>query len=336
LFGSREAIEEEGANRLQALCSVQPQNACTSDTKAENQTEAMCISPIQKEDEEKLLEPNLEPRVPAHDGFIKLGDDFRHLGAIISSNLRDELEIATRRIKKATVQIGAMRAFFHCPHIQLSTKLCVFIAIPNNTAFWGCNSWAMTDKMQKTLRVFQHKSICSILNMSMHKVKAERIMNKQVRNRFLHAPDIIDVIHCRQVKRIGKIARMDEKRAPRRRLIASWCENPRKTGKPQHTNKNTNRSSYREPLQRSSPACPKTADSRVGSPLQKTNELGTPPLPDGGRQSHTTHSKITHAARPQSIGLRQLLSSATDTTSCCVGPAAAHTSRPPAGHFHPT
>jgi hypothetical protein len=55
------------------------------------------------------------------------------LGSIISSNLRDELEITTR-IRNATLQIDALRAFFSRPHIQLSTKRRVFIAIPVNTA----------------------------------------------------------------------------------------------------------------------------------------------------------------------------------------------------------
>jgi hypothetical protein len=86
-------------------------------------------------------QPDLEPRVQAHDRFITLTDAFRHLGTIISSNLQDELEIRTR-IKKA--EIGALRAFFHCPHI--STKLCVFIATPINATLQGC-------KMQRPLRV---------------------------------------------------------------------------------------------------------------------------------------------------------------------------------------
>jgi hypothetical protein len=62
-----------------------------------SKTEAMYISPSLKEDEEKLLEPNLEPRIPVHDGFITLTEDFRYLGSImISNDLRDELEITTR------------------------------------------------------------------------------------------------------------------------------------------------------------------------------------------------------------------------------------------------
>jgi hypothetical protein len=96
---------------------------------------------------------NLEPRIPVHDGFITLTEDFRYLGSIISSDLHDELEITTR-IKKATAQIGALRAFFRCPHIQLSTKQRVFVPIPVNTALWGCDSWALTEKTKKKVESF--------------------------------------------------------------------------------------------------------------------------------------------------------------------------------------
>jgi hypothetical protein len=54
----------------------------------------------------------------------------------------------------------------------------------------------------------------------MHEVKANCITNKQVQKRFLHIPDIIDIVHCRQLKWMGKVARMQEERAPRG-LIAS-------------------------------------------------------------------------------------------------------------------
>jgi hypothetical protein len=72
-------------------------------------------------------------------------------------------------------------------------------------------------------------------------------------------PDIIDIIHHRQLKWIGKIARMEEERAPRR-LIASWCGNPRKAGRPQYTYRN----SYAEAIAKSLEHrhCRKVGDGR--------------------------------------------------------------------------
>jgi hypothetical protein len=148
LFDSREALEK-GANRIYQHFARFGLKMHIGHEGGKSKTEAMYISPSLKEDEEKLLEPNLEPRIPVHDGFITLTEDFRYLGSIISSDLRDELEITTR-IKKASAQIGALRAFFRCPHIQVSTKQRVFVAIPVNTALWGCDSWALTEKTKKS------------------------------------------------------------------------------------------------------------------------------------------------------------------------------------------
>jgi hypothetical protein len=127
LFDSREALEE-GANQTCKHFARFGLKMHIGHEGGKSKTEAMCISPSLKEDEEKSLEPNLEPKIPAHNGFITLTEDFRCLGSIISRSLRDELEITTR-FKKATAQFGALRQFFWCPHIQISTMGRVFVAI---------------------------------------------------------------------------------------------------------------------------------------------------------------------------------------------------------------
>jgi hypothetical protein len=125
----------------------------------------------------------------------------------------------------------------------------------------------MTEKMQKKLRVFYHKSIHSILNINMHKVKANRITKEQVQKRFLYIPDIIDVVHCRQLKWIGKVARMEEERAPQR-LVASWCNNPRKDSRPQHAHQN----SHAEAITKVIPGLPQDGRLQEWTPIAKKEQ----------------------------------------------------------------
>jgi hypothetical protein len=99
----------------------------------------------------------------------------------------------------------------------------------------------------------------------MHEVEANRITNEEVRQRFMSIPDIIDIIHHRQLKWIGKIARMDEERAPRRLVIASWCGNPRKAGRPQYTYRN----SYAEAIAKVIPGLPQDARLQEWIPIAK-------------------------------------------------------------------
>ena len=49
-------------------------------------------------------------------------------------------------IKKATSQVGGLRAFFRYPYINLEMKTKLYTAIPLNTILWGCESWAHPDK----------------------------------------------------------------------------------------------------------------------------------------------------------------------------------------------
>ena len=51
---------------------------------------------------------------------------------------------------------------------------------------------------------------------------------------FCNIPDIIKIVQKRQTNWIGAIAKMNEKKLPRK-LIASWTKQPRKPGRPQAT-----------------------------------------------------------------------------------------------------
>jgi hypothetical protein len=117
----------------------------------------------------------------------------------------------------------------------------------------------------------------------MHEVEAHRSTNEQVRKKFLNVPDIIDVIHCRQLTWIAKVARMGmgEERAPRRLIQTLWWDKPRKEGRPQCTCQN----SYAEAIAKVIPSLPQDARLQQWFPSQKR------PLPSGGRRSLTTHSK---------------------------------------------
>jgi hypothetical protein len=322
LFDSREALEKGANRRIYQHFARLGLKMHIGHEGGKSKTEAMYISQSLKEDEEKLLEPNLEPKIPVHDGFITLTEDFRYLGSIISSDLHDELEMydeleITTRIKKARAQIGALRAFFRCPHIQLSTKTTSVRRNPCQHRSMGMRFLGFNRENKKKLSVFYHKSIRSILNINMHEVEANRITNEKVRQRFMSIPDIIDIIqHHRQLKWIGKIARMDEERAPRR-LIALWCGNPRKAGRPQYTYRN----SYAEAITKVIPGLPQDARLQEWIPIAKDERAWNTAIagwwatvdgrdPRAGRKKQT--NKQTQMIRV--VGLRTIICLITDST----------------------
>jgi hypothetical protein len=170
------------------------------------------------------------------DGFISFTEAFLYLGTIITPDLYDDTDVRSR-IKKATAQIGALRTFFRRPNIDLETKTTVYTATALNTALWGCESWATSSTVKHALQVFHHRSLRTILNINMFEVEEQRITNTEVRKRA-NVPDILIFLTRRNLRWIGKIARMPMNRLPRR-LLAAWVQNKRKAGRPQNTLRNT-------------------------------------------------------------------------------------------------
>jgi hypothetical protein len=113
------------------------------------------------------------------DGFISFSDSFLYLGSIITPDLRDDMDVKSR-IKKATAQVGALRSFFRHPHIDLETKMAVYTATALNTVLWGCESWTLTDSIKRSLQVFHHRSLRTILNINMFEVEEQRITNAEI------------------------------------------------------------------------------------------------------------------------------------------------------------
>jgi hypothetical protein len=185
-------------------------------------------------EEEKRLP--LPPPFDVADGFVSFTDSFTYLGSIVTPDLRDDEDIRAR-IKKAAGQVGGLRPFFRSPHIDLETKVRVYLAIPLNTVLWGCESWALTEDLIRELRVFHHRSLRKILNINMFEVEEQRITNTTIRERT-NVPDILILAQRRQLRWIGKLARMPMKRLPRQ-LLAAWVNNPRKRGRPQTSLRNT-------------------------------------------------------------------------------------------------
>jgi hypothetical protein len=200
-----------------------------------SKTEAMYFPPSLKKELYHQLDQ--EEKIPVKDGYITFTRLFKYLGSWVTDTLKDDHEMDTR-IKRAKSQIGALKPFFKCPNIKVETKYNIYMAIPVNTALWGCESWSLTEQARKRLSAFHHTSIRYILGINMHNVQEHRIENKMVRKWFWNIPDILHIAQKRQLQWIGKVARMHESRMPRK-LLMSWIGHERKPGRPQIMYRNT-------------------------------------------------------------------------------------------------
>jgi exonuclease III len=196
----------------------------------ESKTEAMFFPASLKDNTSE----NNDVKIPLRNtdgGYITTTNSFKYLGSTITPDLHEDVEIRTR-INKGTAQVSMMIKFYRAKNISLKTKRNIFIATAINTVLWGCESWTMSESNCRRLISFQHKCIRRILNINMFQVERDRIKNETVRKRFDNIPHILDLITLRQANWIGKIAKMNDERMPRK-LLASWVNNPRKVGRPQ-------------------------------------------------------------------------------------------------------
>jgi hypothetical protein len=141
---------------------------------------------------------------PVVDQFVCFTHTFRYLGSLINYSLRDNDDI-TARIASATAAMGALKEIWHNPHLDICNKYLIFHAIPMNLLLWGAETWSLQKTQLDQLKVFPHRSIHQILQISMTKVKENRIRNEQVCEMFYSIPCVRNMIAVHQANFIGKM-----------------------------------------------------------------------------------------------------------------------------------
>ena len=113
----------------------------------------------------------------------------------------------------------------------------LYLAIPINLLLWGSETWALKDSDWKSLQVFHTKAIRNILRISMTEVEQQRITNTKMLCDF-QIETIRDIAYSRQLRWLGKIARMGYNRM-RRKMLCCWLNTPRPVGRPLTTVRHT-------------------------------------------------------------------------------------------------
>jgi hypothetical protein len=116
---------------------------------------------------------------PVADGFVSFTRTFRYLGSLISYNLRDDNGI-TSRLATANASMGRLKEVWCNPHLDVYNKYLLFRAIPMNLLLLGAETWSLRKSQLDKLEVFFHHSIRRILQISMSKVREQRLHSDKV------------------------------------------------------------------------------------------------------------------------------------------------------------
>ena len=160
-------------------------------------------------------------------GFITFTNEFRYLGTIISSDLRDRPDI-DRRINQASKAFGSLRSSVFCNEKQLSPiiRRRLFMAIVVNLLLWGCETWALLSEDRNRLNVCFNKWVRAMTGTKWSDIREKRITNKQLRERLDNIESFDEIYNHRCLNWFIKLAVMpateSENRLPRK-LLGAWC-----------------------------------------------------------------------------------------------------------------
>jgi hypothetical protein len=161
---------------------------------------------------------------------------FSFTRTFLSYNQCDADDI-TSRLAAANASMGRLKEVWRNPHPDTYNKYLLFCAIPINLLLWGAETWSLRKSQLDKREVFLHRSIRRILQISMSKVREQRLHNDKVRQMFYSIPCVRNMIAARQMDFVGKMIRGPPDR-PSRNMITACCDHKRRVGRPQTTGKN--------------------------------------------------------------------------------------------------
>ena len=162
-------------------------------------------------------------------GSIPFTVSAKYLGATLSSDLTDDIEIQSR-IAAAHGAFAKIRPILR-HKLSTATKRSLYTMFVLPVLLHGSECWSLTAANLQTLRVFHHDCVRRICKVSRwwqwrHRVTTKRLLN------MLEVPDLLAYIDQRTLRWLGHIARMGQHRLPKR-LLFSWVIGKRRQGRPQ-------------------------------------------------------------------------------------------------------
>ena len=106
-----------------------------------------------------------------------------------------------------------------------------------NLLLWGAETWSLQKSQLDKLEVFLHRSIQRILQISMTKVRKQRLHNDKVQRMFYSTPCVCNMISAQKMDFVGEMI-CGPPDCPSCNMIIACCDHKRRVGRPQTTGKN--------------------------------------------------------------------------------------------------
>ena len=165
--------------------------------------------------------------------FMPVVDRFKYLGSYLNRDCSDGLDVDSR-IESAGRAFGALRkCLFSSRDVSFAAKRAVYTSLILSILLYGCECWALTERLLHRLRVFHAQCVRAMCRVTRKHVWEHHITTGELCARL--GLDFIDYyIDRRRLGWLGHVSRMDFDRLPRR-MLSSWVPHGRPIGCPNMT-----------------------------------------------------------------------------------------------------
>ena len=163
--------------------------------------------------------------------FVPFCKEFCYLGSMLSMDLTDVPDVR-HRVRKGFGCFFMLKVpVFRNPKISRATKRVAYLSLVVMVCLYGCESWAITAKIERILNSFQTVCLRVMLGISKWKMRDDRISTKAMLA-SMGLKSILYYLRYLQLNYLGHVSRMPSSRI-QRKLLSSWMDKPRLSNYPQ-------------------------------------------------------------------------------------------------------
>jgi len=158
-------------------------------------------------------------------------DEFKYLGTTLT-NQNSIQEVIKSRLKSGNACCHSVQNLLSSILLSQNLKIKIYRTIILPVVLYGCETWSLTLREERRLRVFENRVLRRIFGPKRDEVTGEwrKLRNVELNNLY-SSPNIVRVIKSRRMRWAGHVARMGEGKGVYRVLVGK-PEGRRPLGRP--------------------------------------------------------------------------------------------------------
>jgi len=146
-------------------------------------------------------------------------EELKQLGTNLTNQNSIQEEIK-RRLKSGNACYHSVQNLLSSSLLSRNFKIKIYRTIILLVVLYGCESWSLTLKEERRLRVFENRVLRRIFGPKRDEVRGDwRKLHNEEFNDLYSSPNILRVIKSRRMRWAGHVARMGEGRGVWRVLV---------------------------------------------------------------------------------------------------------------------